>query len=50
MVIGNLDIDWTGCAMGPLKADSPLVDTGVADCPSVLGGQAARSFKLIARG
>jgi hypothetical protein len=25
VVIGNLDVDWTGCAMGPLKADSPLV-------------------------
>jgi hypothetical protein len=25
VVIGNFDIDWTGCAMGPLKADSQLV-------------------------
>jgi hypothetical protein len=25
MVIDNLDIDWTGSAVGPLKADPPSV-------------------------
>jgi len=25
VVIDNLDIDWTGRAMGPLKTDPPLV-------------------------
>jgi hypothetical protein len=25
VIIDNLDIDWTGCAIGPLKADPPFI-------------------------
>jgi len=40
VVIGNLDIDWTGCAIGPLKADSPLV----VDADAVLALPIAQGF------